>query len=61
MCNLALGERRAKAAMNYLVGQGVAANRMTILSYGEERPRCREHNETCWAANRRAHFPVKTE
>src|SRR6266704_3403740 len=36
--NLALGEKRAKAAMNYLVAQGVQANRITIISYGEERP-----------------------
>jgi peptidoglycan-associated lipoprotein len=57
--NLALGERRAKAAMNYLVSQGVQANRITIISYGEERPVCSEHNEACWAKNRRAHFLVK--
>jgi peptidoglycan-associated lipoprotein len=57
--NLALGERRAKAAMNYLVSQGVQANRITIISYGEERPLCSEHTESCWAKNRRAHFLVK--
>ncbi len=57
--NLALGERRAKAAMNYLVAQGVQANRITIISYGEERPLCTEKNEACWARNRRAHFLVK--
>jgi len=57
--NLALGERRAKATMNYLVGQGVQANRITIISYGEERPSCTEHNEGCWAKNRRSHFLVK--
>jgi peptidoglycan-associated lipoprotein len=57
--NLALGERRAKAAMNYLVGQGVQANRITIISYGKERPTCTEHGEACWAKNRRAHFLVK--
>jgi peptidoglycan-associated lipoprotein len=57
--NLALGERRAKAAMNYLVGQGVQANRITIISYGKERPTCTEHSEACWAKNRRAHFLVK--
>jgi peptidoglycan-associated lipoprotein len=57
--NLALGERRAKAAMNYLVAQGVQANRITIISYGEERPACREKSEACWAQNRRAHFLVK--
>ncbi len=57
--NLALGERRAKAAMNYLVSQGIQATRITIISYGEERPTCSEHNEACWAKNRRAHFLVK--
>ena len=57
--NLALGERRAKAAMNYLVAQGVQASRITIISYGEERPACTEHTEECWAKNRRAKFLVK--
>jgi peptidoglycan-associated lipoprotein len=57
--NLALGERRAKAAMGHLVSQGVQANRITIISYGKERPSCTEHNEACWAKNRRAHFLVK--
>jgi peptidoglycan-associated lipoprotein len=57
--NLALGERRAKAAMNYLVSQGVQASRITIISYGEERPVCSDKNEACWAKNRRAHFLVK--
>jgi peptidoglycan-associated lipoprotein len=57
--NLALGERRAKAAMNYLVSQGVQASRITIISYGEERPACTEKTEACWAKNRRAHFLVK--
>ncbi|MEX2145429.1 MAG: peptidoglycan-associated lipoprotein Pal [Candidatus Rokuibacteriota bacterium] len=57
--NLALGERRAKSTMNYLVSQGVQANRITIISYGEERPTCTEKAEQCWAKNRRAHFLVK--
>ena len=43
--NLALGERRAKATMNYLVAQGVQANRITIISYGKERPVCTEKSE----------------
>ncbi len=59
--NLALGERRAKAAMNYLVAQGIRATRVTIVSYGEERAVCKEHNEACWARNRRAHFLTKAE
>ena len=57
--NLALGERRAKATMNYLVSQGVQASRITIISYGKERPTCTEHSEGCWAKNRRSHFLVK--
>ena len=58
--NLALGERRAKAAMSYLVGQGIQARRITLISYGEERPACTGHQESCWASNRRAHFLVKS-
>jgi peptidoglycan-associated lipoprotein len=57
--NLALGERRAKSTMNYLVSQGIQASRITIISYGEERPVCTEKTEECWAKNRRAHFLVK--
>jgi peptidoglycan-associated lipoprotein len=58
--NLALGERRAKSAMNYLISQGVQSSRMTIISYGEERPVCIDKSEPCWAQNRRAHFLVKS-
>ena len=57
--NLALGERRAKSTMNYLVSQGVQASRITIISYGEERPVCTEKTEECWSKNRRAQFLVK--
>ena len=57
--NLALGERRARAAMNALVSQGVDARRVTIVSYGEDRPACRDHTEACWAKNRRARFLVR--
>src|SRR6267142_1467276 len=57
--NLALGEKRAKAAMNYLVAQGVQANRITIISYGKERPVCTEKTEACWAQNRRDNFLTK--
>jgi peptidoglycan-associated lipoprotein len=59
--NQALGDRRAKATMNFLVGQGVKADRMTTISYGEERPICTEHNESCWKQNRRAHLLVKPQ
>ena len=58
--NLALGERRAKSTMNYLVSQGVQASRITIISYGKERPVCTEHTEDCWAKNRRSHFLTKS-
>jgi peptidoglycan-associated lipoprotein len=59
--NLALGERRAKAAMSYQAALGIQANRISIISYGEERALCKEHGEACWARNRRAHFLVKPE
>ena len=54
--NMALGAKRAQAAMDYLATLGVAANRMSTISYGEEIPVCREHTEDCWAKNRRARF-----
>ena len=57
--NLALGERRAKAAMDYLVSRGIDARRMTVISYGAHRPACVDREESCWARNRRAHFVVK--
>jgi peptidoglycan-associated lipoprotein len=52
--NLALGERRANAAKNYLVSLGVAANRISTVSYGKERPVALGSNEAAWAQNRRA-------
>ena len=54
--NMALGAKRAQAAMDYMATLGVAANRMSTISYGEEIPVCREHTEDCWAKNRRARF-----
>jgi peptidoglycan-associated lipoprotein len=57
--NLALGERRAKAAMNYLVSNGIEAGRITTISYGKERPVCSEHNEACWSRNRNDTFLTK--
>jgi len=56
--NLALGERRAKAASDYLVSLGVAAARLKTVSYGKEVPLCSESTEDCWARNRRDHFAV---
>ena len=58
--NLVLGEKRAKAARNYLVELGVSANRLGVVSYGKERPFCKEHSESCYAQNRRGHVVVKT-
>ena len=57
--NLALGERRAKATRDHMVSLGIDGGRITIISYGEERPLCTERTEACWAQNRRAHFLVK--
>ncbi len=54
--NMALGAKRAQAAMDYLTTLGVAANRLSTISYGEEIPVCKEHTEDCWAKNRRARF-----
>ena len=54
--NMALGAKRAQAAMDYLSTLGVAANRLSTISYGEEIPVCKEHNEDCWVKNRRARF-----
>jgi peptidoglycan-associated lipoprotein len=52
--NLALGERRANSAKNYLVSLGVDASRLTTISYGKERPVALGSNESAWAQNRRA-------
>jgi peptidoglycan-associated lipoprotein len=56
--NLALGERRAAAARDYVVSLGVAGSRLRTISYGEERPLCSDSNEGCWQLNRRAHFLI---
>ena len=56
--NLALGQRRAAAATDYLVSLGVAGNRLSSQSWGEERPQCTTSDEGCWARNRRAHFVI---
>ena len=56
--NLGLGERRANAALSYLVASGVPTNRLTYVSYGKERPQCREAREDCWWKNRRAHLRI---
>jgi peptidoglycan-associated lipoprotein len=56
--NLALGMRRASVAKLYLTQHGIDASRIETVSYGEERPVCQEHDESCWAKNRRAEFAV---
>jgi peptidoglycan-associated lipoprotein len=56
--NLALGERRAHSAWQYLVNLGIAPNRMQMISYGKERPIATGHDEASWAKNRRAHFVI---
>jgi peptidoglycan-associated lipoprotein len=56
--NMALGAKRAQAALDYLATLGVAANRMSTISYGEEIPVCKDKTEACWAQNRRARFVV---
>jgi peptidoglycan-associated lipoprotein len=54
--NLALGDRRANAAREFLVAMGVDSRRIRTVSYGEERPFARGSNEAAWAQNRRAHL-----
>jgi peptidoglycan-associated lipoprotein len=56
--NLALGERRGNAVKDYLVGLGIAADRMTVISKGEEEPLCTTQDEACWDQNRRGHFII---
>ncbi len=58
--NFVLGEKRAKAARNYLVELGVAANRLSVVSYGKERPSCNEHAESCYQQNRRGRILIKS-
>lgn len=59
--NLALGAKRAAMAKSYLTSLGVAADRITTISYGEELPLCYEASESCYSRNRRAHFVVIAE
>ncbi len=47
--------------MGYLVSRGVEAGRITLISYGKERPVCTEHNEACWSKNRRGMFLTKKQ
>jgi peptidoglycan-associated lipoprotein len=54
--NLALGAKRSQTVKDYLASLGIAPDRLSTISYGEELPLCTEREETCWQKNRRAHF-----
>jgi peptidoglycan-associated lipoprotein len=56
--NQALGQRRAANAKKYLTEMGIAGHRISLISYGKEKPVCTEHDETCWQKNRRDDFVV---
>lgn len=56
--NLALGERRAKAVMEYLTAMGIPSSRITTISYGKEKPIAMGHDEESWSQNRRANFVI---
>ena len=57
--NMALGEKRAKAVLDFYVAYGVAASRLSLVSYGEEKPFDSGHDDRAWKKNRRAHMVVK--
>lgn len=59
--NLALGQRRARTTRDYLVAVGVAANRISTISFGKERPFAPGHDESAWKWNRRAHFVLSAK
>jgi peptidoglycan-associated lipoprotein len=54
--NIALGEKRAESAKDYLVQVGIPAGQLGVVSYGKEKPVCEEHDEACWQKNRRIHI-----
>jgi peptidoglycan-associated lipoprotein len=56
--NLALGNRRARAAQEFLASMGIPATQLSVISLGEERPVCTDQQENCWQRNRRAHITV---
>jgi peptidoglycan-associated lipoprotein len=59
--NQALGQRRATSAKKYLTDLGISSNRISLISYGKEKPVCTEHTEDCWQKNRRDDFVALTE
>jgi peptidoglycan-associated lipoprotein len=54
--NLALGDRRARSAQEFLASMGIPNNQLTVISYGKERPVCTDETESCYQRNRRAHM-----
>ncbi len=54
--NMALGEKRAESAKDYLVQVGIPTQQLNVVSYGKEKPVCEEHDEACWQKNRRIHI-----
>ena len=56
--NQALGQRRASSAKKYLTDMGISAHRISLISYGKEKPVCGDHTEECWQKNRRDDFVV---
>ena len=59
--NVALGDRRAAAAKEYLAGIGIPSAQLNVISYGKERPTCTDHNEPCWQKNRRIHIVAQAQ
>jgi peptidoglycan-associated lipoprotein len=59
--NLVLGDKRAKAALSYLVESGVKSKQVSVVSYGKERPFCSDHDEACYQQNRRGHMLLTTK
>jgi len=59
--NMSLGQKRAQSVKDFLVKYGISANRIETTSYGEEKPVCREHSESCWSRNRRVDFVITAQ
>ncbi|MCQ4164451.1 peptidoglycan-associated lipoprotein Pal [Tahibacter harae] len=59
--NLGLGERRGNAVQSALSSAGAPSNQLNVVSYGEERPTCKDHSESCWAKNRRVELVYTTK
>ena len=59
--NLVLGEKRARAVQTYLMELGVSSRQLGVVSYGKERPFCKEHDESCYQRNRRGHLVLRGE